>query len=195
MQDLSFLKLADIWLVLGMLGGYQLFLQLNMGRRQRYPEGFIKTLQYLAGIPALGSLALFLADPDELSFVFIHLPAHFQAIGLVLFNAAAVIILWSHVVLGHLWSGELETLPEHRVVSSGPYALVRHPLYSSYLLLTVGFFLATANWLVGALMLAYFLAVAARARKEEEMLIVRLGAAYGAYVDATPRFVPFFRKR
>ena len=44
MPDFSFLTLADIWLVLGGLAGYQLFLQRNAKRRQRYPEGFVKTL-------------------------------------------------------------------------------------------------------------------------------------------------------
>jgi protein-S-isoprenylcysteine O-methyltransferase Ste14 len=195
MPDFSFLTLADIWLVLGGLAGYQLFLQRNAKRRQRYPEGFVKTLQYLTGIPALGSLVLFLADPDQLSFVFIDLPQPVNAAGLVLFNAAAALIFWSHVALGKFWSGELETLSEHRVIESGPYAFVRHPLYSAYLVLTVGFFLATDNWLVGSLMLAYFVAVAARAAKEEEMLVARLGDAYSAYRERTPRFLPFARKR
>jgi protein-S-isoprenylcysteine O-methyltransferase Ste14 len=195
MPDFSIWTLADIWLVLGTLAGYQLFLQSNAKRRKRYPEGFVKTLQYLTGIPALGSLILFLADPDQLSFVFINLPLFLNAIGLVLFNGAALVIVWSHIVLGRFWSGELETLPEHRVVQSGPYAVVRHPLYSSYLVLTIGFFLATANWLVGALMLTYFVTVAARARKEEEMLVARLGPAYNAYRAKTPRFFPFARRR
>ncbi len=194
MADFSFLTLADIWLVLGTLAGYQLYLQRNMKSRQRYPEGFVLTLQYLSGIPALGSLILFLVDPDEVSFVFINLPLVVNAIGLVLFNGAALVILWSHVELGRFWSDQLETLPEHRVIQSGPYAYVRHPLYSSYLVLTIGFFLATANWLVGALMLVYFTTVAARAWKEEAMLITRLGPAYQSYREKTPRFLPFSRK-
>jgi len=194
MADFSFLTLADIWLVLGALAGYQLYLQLNIKSRRRYPEGFVKTLQYLSGIPALGSLILFLVDPDEVSFVFITLPLVVNAIGLVLFNGAALVILWSHIELGRFWSDQLETLPQHRVIQSGPYAYVRHPLYSSYLVLTIGFFLATANWLVGALMLIYFLTVAARAWKEEAMLITRLGPAYQAYREKTRRFFPFPRR-
>ena len=194
MADFSFLTLADIWFVLGTLAGYQLYLQRNMKSRQRYPEGFVLTLQYLSGIPALGSLILFLVDPDEVSFVFITLPVVVNAIGLVLFNGAALVILWSHIELGRFWSDQLETLPGHRVIQSGPYAYVRHPLYSSYLVLTIGFFLATANWLVGALMLIYFLTVAARAWKEEAMLITRLGPAYQAYREKTRRFFPFPRR-
>ena len=44
-------------------------------------------------------------------------------------------------------------------------------------------------------MFAYFLTVTARARKEEEMLMARLGPAYEAYREKTPRFVPCVRKR
>jgi len=195
MPVFSITTLADIWLVLCTLGGYQLLLVINTKRRNLYPEGFVKTLQNLIGIPALGSLALFLIDPDELSFAFVHLPPYFHAVGLLLFNGAALFIVWSHVALGRFWSAELETLPEHRVIRTGPYALVRHPLYSSYLVLAVGFFFATADWLVGALMLAYSLSVAARARTEEEMLIDRLGPAYSDYCEKTPRFLPFSPKR
>ena len=189
------ISLVNIWIVLAALGGYQLYLQMNIAGRKFYPEGFVKTLQYLTGIPALGSLALYLLDPDRLSFVFMHLPYRAHVIGILLFDAAALIIVWSHITLGQFWSAELETLPEHRLVDKGPYAFVRHPLYSSYLLLTIGFFFATSNWFVGALMLVYFIAVAARAHKEEEMLAVRLGDVYEEYREKTPRFVPFSRKR
>jgi protein-S-isoprenylcysteine O-methyltransferase Ste14 len=195
MPDLSPITLAEIWLVLSTLGGFQLLLQLNIKGRERYPEGFVRALQYMTGIPALGALALFLIDPDELSFVFVGLPHGVSVVGLALFDGAALMILWCHITLGRFWSGELETLPEHRLVRSGPYAFVRHPLYSSYLVLTVGLFLATANWFVGALMLIYFLAVTRRASKEEEMLVGRLGPVYAAYCETTPRFLPFPPRR
>ena len=78
----------------------------------------------------------FLVDTDQVSFVFVRLPLYLNVVGLVLFNSAAVVILWSHVVLGRFWSAELETLPDHQIVRSGPYAVVRHPLYSSYVVLT-----------------------------------------------------------
>jgi protein-S-isoprenylcysteine O-methyltransferase Ste14 len=195
MPDFSLTTLAEIWLVLGTLGGCQLLFQLSIRKRKRYPEGFAKVLQYLTGVPALGALALFLFDPDELSFVFVHLPHDVSMAGQALFDGAAVMILWCHVTLGRHWSGELETLPEHHLVDSGPYAFVRHPLYASYLVLALGFFLATADWLVGGLMLLYFLAVTTRAAKEEEMLRTRLGAVYVAYCEKTPRYLPFSSRR
>ena len=195
MLEFPYLILANIWLVLGTLGAYQLYLQLNIKSRQRYPEGFVKTAQYLTGIPALGSLALFMLDPDSVTSVFVTLPNFVNDIGLVPFNVAALVILWSHVELGRFWSDQLETVDDQQVIQSGPYAHVRHPLYSSYLVLTVGFFLATANWLVGAAMFVYFVTVAARAWKEEAMLIDRLGPAYRAYSKRTPRFFPSVGQR
>ncbi len=74
MPQLSPLTLAEIWLVLGTLGGCQLALQPKIRGRERYPEGFVKTLQYMTGVPALAALASFLLDPDELGFVFVRLP-------------------------------------------------------------------------------------------------------------------------
>lgn len=195
MPEFSLLSLGDIWLVLCALGGYQLFLQVSRQTRKLYPEGFVRTLQHLTGIPALGSLVLFLLDPDSLGFAFTPMPIHSHGTGLVLFNIAALVIAWSHITLGHHWSAELETHSEHKLIDTGPYALVRHPLYSSYLVLTIGFFFATANWFVSIFMFAYFLSVAARAQKEEEMLSVRLGLAYGTYCKRTPRFVPSLTRR
>ncbi len=195
MPSFSPITLAEIWFVLGALGGCQLLFQMSIRDRKRYPEGFPKALQYFTGVPAFCALALFLFDPDELGFVFVRLPSDLSIAGQVLFDGAALIILWCHVTLGRHWSGELETLPEHCLVNSGPYAFVRHPLYASYLLLTLGFFLSTEDWLVGSLMLTYFLAVTSRAKREEAMLRTRLGTIYAEYCRRTPRFVPLSPRR
>ncbi len=86
MPEFSPVTLAEIWLVLGTLGCCQLVLQLKIKGRERYPEGFVKMLQYLTGVPALAALALFLTDPDELSFAFIHLSHDVAIAGRLLFG-------------------------------------------------------------------------------------------------------------
>lgn len=181
-------QVIDIWIVLLSFSSYQLYLQLRSHDRSRYEEGLPKILQILTGIPALLLLAAFMFDPDlphsQLSST--------DVAGLVLFNLAGLLILWSHVSLGDCWSAELETKADHHLVTTGSYRWVRHPLYTCYVILTAGLFLLSGNWLVGAAMLLYFLTVAARIGKEEAMMVERLGRKYLAYQKITGRFLPKF---
>ncbi|HEY6004186.1 MAG TPA: isoprenylcysteine carboxylmethyltransferase family protein [Anaeromyxobacter sp.] len=84
-----------------------------------------------------------------------------------------------------------EALPEH-VQSGGPYALVRHPFYASYLLAFLGGAVAAGSpWLVPAVFagaLTYW-----RAARDEEERFARspLAVAYGEYAARTGMFLPF----
>jgi protein-S-isoprenylcysteine O-methyltransferase Ste14 len=179
---------GNIWIVLVALGLYQLFLQIRLKNGLRFYEGAVKNLQVLTGIPALILLGVYLLDPDEIGFVFVYIPFFVHVAGVLLFNSAALVILWSHITLGNFWSGDLETRPNHKVIDTGPYHYVRHPLYASYLVMALGLFLMTGNWLVGNTLFLYFIAVAVRSWKEEEMLLERLGVPYAEYMSRTRRF-------
>ena len=56
--------------------------------------------------------------------------------GLVL--AGLLFTWWARVYLGRLWSGSVTRKVEHHVVDSGPYGLVRHPIYSGIILASIG---------------------------------------------------------
>jgi protein-S-isoprenylcysteine O-methyltransferase Ste14 len=189
---LQTLEMADVRLVLLTIGLYQAYLQYRSDRRMSFREGFPKTLQMLTGFPALAFLIFFLFDPDLPNTLGWGLATGIDFGGFVLFNVAALLILWCHVTLGDCWSGDLETKTDHRLVDRGLYRWIRHPLYSSYLLLTAGLFLFSDNSWLGALMLVYFLSVASRTWREEEMLVERLGELYLTYRENTGRFIPKF---
>lgn len=186
----SILMRADIALVFTFLGGAQIYLDRTTDRKDRYPEGAIRLLRRALGMPALLSLGLFWLDPDIWSDVLVPVSRNLAMVGGLIFHIAALTIFWAHLALRRCWSAELETRADHALVETGPYRWVRHPLYSSYLLIAVGMFLMTGNVLLGASLLAYVLAVAARAWREERMLIERLGAAYVDYMLRTNRFLP-----
>ena len=112
--------------------------------------------------------------------------------GLVL---AAFLFSWSaRLTLGRLWSAAVTRKEGHRVVASGPYALVRHPIYTGLLAGAIG--LTAINGspisLVGTvlMMIGYTL----KARLEERFLASELGAAdYALYRARVPMLVPFAR--
>ena len=100
---------------------------------------------------------------------------------------------WARIYLGTLWSGHVSRKANHRIVDTGPYGIVRHPIYADLILATVVTVMrATLFGLVGALLMIvgfYF-----KARLEENFLREQLGAEdYDAYRRRVPMLVPFPR--
>ena len=102
---------------------------------------------------------------------------------------------WARLHLGPLWSGVAGRTADHRVVDTGPYRLVRHPIYSGILaaLLAMAFEKGTAAGLVGmALAIA---GMVFKCRLEERFLRAELGVeTYDAYRRRTPMLIPFAPK-
>lgn len=112
--------------------------------------------------------------------------------GLLPLAGALWLFYRSHVDLGRNWSVTLTVRKRHVLVTTGVYARVRHPMYTSFLLLGFAQLLLLPNWLaglagpVGAGML-YFL----RVFREERMMIESFGEEYRAYMVRTKRIIPW----
>jgi len=98
---------------------------------------------------------------------------------------------WARVHLGTLWSGTITRKQDHRVVQSGPYALVRHPIYTGILLSAFATAIARGRWeaLIGAALFA--LGCWIKARQEERFLSEELGPEYAAYRTRVRMLVPY----
>jgi protein-S-isoprenylcysteine O-methyltransferase Ste14 len=113
-------------------------------------------------------------------------------LGVLCLAAACWVFLRSHAELGRNWSISLEMRSNHRLVQTGVYRFVRHPMYSSSFLLGLAQFLLLPNWvgggagLVGAFILYIF-----RFRREETMMIENFGDEYRVYMRQTKRLVPW----
>jgi protein-S-isoprenylcysteine O-methyltransferase Ste14 len=99
---------------------------------------------------------------------------------------------WARIHLGRLWSGSITRKEGHHVVDSGPYAIVRHPIYTGILLsgIASAIVMATPHAYIGAalLIVAYWM----KARLEENWLREELGPQdYDAYRRRVPMLVPF----
>jgi len=103
---------------------------------------------------------------------------------------------WARTLLGRLWSSAITRKENHRLVDTGPYAFVRHPIYTGLIiaLLATAATEATRVALLGALLVALGLWVKARA--EEYFLLSELGLeAYASYRRRVPMLVPFLMHR
>jgi protein-S-isoprenylcysteine O-methyltransferase Ste14 len=99
---------------------------------------------------------------------------------------------WARFHLGRLWSGKITKKTEHRIVDTGPYALVRHPIYTGLLLAILATMIAkgTLPGIAGAVLAAT--GIYMKARLEERFLRAELGAdAYDAYSRRVPMLIPF----
>jgi protein-S-isoprenylcysteine O-methyltransferase Ste14 len=115
------------------------------------------------------------------------------ACALVLLTLAGLLFTWwARIHLGRLWSGSITRKEGHRVVDTGPYGLVRHPIYTGviFALFATAAAQATASALAGAALITFGFWL--KARMEERFLTQELGAdAYGAYRRRVPMLVPF----
>lgn len=123
-----------------------------------------------------------------------------DAIASYLLAAAALAGLaftwWARIHLGRLWSGAITRKEGHRIVDSGPYGLVRHPIYTGLIAAIVASALAeaTAPALGGAALIV--LSFWVKARAEERFLSGELGAdVYDGYRERVPMLVPLLRRR
>ena len=101
---------------------------------------------------------------------------------------------WARVHLGRLWSGYVTLKEDHYIVDTGPYGLVRHPIYSGVIAAGACAALVRASpaGLIGCILLGFGFAMVARI--EERFLREQLGAeAYDAYSRRVPMLVPLMR--
>ncbi|MBD9372484.1 isoprenylcysteine carboxylmethyltransferase family protein [Rhizobium sp. ARZ01] len=114
------------------------------------------------------------------------------AIGAILFFTAVWLFRRTHKELGKNWSITLEIRDKHHLVSGGPYALVRHPMYTSFLLMALGQALLLSNWVVAlAGLIGFALLFFLRVDKEERMMLDTFGTSYREYMDRTKRLIPY----
>ncbi len=141
---------------------------------------FVLTLGYYSHAARNGFLLLYRA-PDALQWAMAACAFLFVCFG-----------MWARLTLGQLWSASVQRKHDHRVMQAGPYALVRHPMYTAL----IGAGLATAiakgsipAWAGAA---CFIIGYRMKARLEEKFLRQELGAAdYDAYAARVPMLVPF----
>jgi protein-S-isoprenylcysteine O-methyltransferase Ste14 len=101
---------------------------------------------------------------------------------------------WARLYLGRLWSASITRKENHRIVNTGPYGLVRHPIYTgiSFAALATALQEGSLIALAGAAILT--LGWYVKARIEEDFLRAELGAqTYNDYAARVPMLVPFLK--
>jgi len=118
-----------------------------------------------------------------------------KVIGLILYLAGCVFVLWARRTLGKMWglstSQNVRLLDDHRLIQSGPYACVRHPMYFGWWVAMLGLLLLYPVWLVLVMLVFSVVAFIGRARREESALAERFGDTWAAYKRRTRFLIPY----
>ena len=112
-----------------------------------------------------------------------------QILGVTVILASLGLHFWSRIHLRQYYAERVEVQPEHRVINTGPYALMRHPVITSFFGIATGLFLINPS-LVTIAALLYTVWDFSRAARQEEELLSRTLPGYTEYARQTPRYLP-----
>jgi protein-S-isoprenylcysteine O-methyltransferase Ste14 len=98
---------------------------------------------------------------------------------------------WARLTLGRNWSGSVVFKQGHELIVTGPYALVRHPIYTGLVAMMLGTALAYAQPLGLALFAAGVVVLSMKARNEERLMTSHFPDAYPSYRRRVKALIPF----
>ena len=150
----------------------------------------------LYGIPVvLGFYLLFggMRSLAWLSYQIIPANKLFDGLGVVTTAAGIALAIWARFHIGQNWSGTPTVKVGHELIRTGPYAWVRHPIYSGLLLAALGTAIGKAQLrgFVGLVIIAVGLWI--KTRIEERFMSKTFGSEYDEYRRSTGALVPRLR--
>jgi protein-S-isoprenylcysteine O-methyltransferase Ste14 len=149
----------------------------------------------LRAIILLTAIVLLTTPHIPLRWLYLQLwPAGFWPfwLGAAVTIAGLLFAIWARVHLGRNWSRSITIKQDHELITTGPYATVRHPIYTGIL---VGFLgtaiaLSEVRGFVGLVLV--FLALWLKLRMEEQWMRSQFGETYASYAHHTAALVPYF---
>ncbi len=118
------------------------------------------------------------------------LPAWLRWTGFAIGILSVIFWTWTQITLDTQWSAQLQLTKDHHLVTTGPYAHIRHPLYAGMLGWCLSLSFLTANWIFVAVCALSVAGLLWRVPKEEQMMIEAFGEEYKAYMQRTGKFFP-----
>jgi len=120
------------------------------------------------------------------------------ALGTLLFFPGLALYLWARLTLGEMYnvssSMGAQLYADHCLITGGPFAFVRHPMYLGVILASVGGLLIYRTWTF-VFTTVTFLGLVLRARREEQALAAEFGQQWEAYRQRVPGWIPRILKR
>ena len=113
-------------------------------------------------------------------------------LGCALCAAGVLFAIWARRTIGKDWSAEVQIKEGHQLIRSGPYAHIRHPIYTGLLLATFGTALLVGEYRGLLAVLLFLVGFTRKARKEESFLAAEFGPAFEEHRRHTGFYLPRF---
>jgi protein-S-isoprenylcysteine O-methyltransferase Ste14 len=158
-------------------------------KRSKWSEGALARLQHV--LPMAAGFLLIFHDRDHPLFwgrLYDHPAARWAGTALALLGL--LFAVWARLHLGRNWSGVITLKEGHRLVRSGPYRVLRHPLYTGFLSAILGTALAAATGDAFLGFAAILVAFLFTLRREEALLTREFGDEYVQFRRDTAALVP-----
>lgn len=146
----------------------------------------------MCSLTGLAIIPLFYVITDEPRFADYRFSPVQAWIGVLLLAGALWLFYATHAQLGRNWSVTLDTRKEHKLVDTGVYSRVRHPMYSAFWLLALAQAALLSNWIAGlAGIVGWGILFFLRVGREERLMMDTFGDDYRRYMERTARVVPW----
>jgi len=146
----------------------------------------------LARVPVwLGYILLCVAWAHPSGMVLIPQTAVSESLGVAICALGLLTAIWSRKTLGNDWSRDVELKQGHQLVDRGPYSLVRHPIYTSHLLMGLGTAIASGLLIAFAGVMCFFIGFWIKLHQEEKLLLKHFPDEYSAYKARVKALIPF----
>lgn len=116
-----------------------------------------------------------------------------QGFGILLVAGSLLLQLWARLHLGRFYAERAEIQPGHQLIDSGPYAYIRHPLFTSYFIFITGLLLVSPTLLMFLVFLYTYWDFSQAARRDEQLMLAHM-PEYANYMLRTARFFPRLTK-
>jgi protein-S-isoprenylcysteine O-methyltransferase Ste14 len=154
-------------------------------------EGWgIYAIRLLVLLLLIAIIVLLARSPNWRHKLSFPLPFWLRWAGVALGLASLGLWTWTHVALGTLWSAPLQLRTNHRLLTSGPYSRIRHPMYTAALAWATSLGLVIANWVPIVFAVCVAVILLTRVPPEEQMMLERFGDEYREYMKRTGGFLP-----
>jgi protein-S-isoprenylcysteine O-methyltransferase Ste14 len=165
------------------------FRQNRVQKREPAAGRFVHILFMIGGFALL-----FSPDPrfGSLNQRFLPLSPFLDLASILLTAAGVAFAIWARAHLGRYWSAQVTIRQEHRLIRTGPYKFIRHPIYTGMLLALLGTVLAVGEYRAILGFAIILLGFIKKARKEELFLQTQFGAGFDEHKRQTGFFFPRF---
>src|SRR5574341_894877 len=124
---------------------------------------------------------VYILAPSWLGWAALPLPEAFRWFGVAIGVGSVLLLLWVHRTLGKNFAAPGMIQARQILITAGPYQWIRHPMYTTFFIISLTFVLITANGLIALLCLLFGVFLPFIAQTDEQTLFEKFGDDYRDY--------------